>query len=54
MATSRMRSGRLAEARYQWRRALQFKPEADQAKTIETKIDHGIAKLPAAAATRGG
>ena len=47
--------GRLVEARYQWRRALQFKPEADQVKTIETKIDQGIAKIPAAAAaTRGG
>jgi tetratricopeptide (TPR) repeat protein len=46
--------GRLVEARYQWRRALQFKPEADQVKTIETKIDQGIAKLPAAASTRGG
>ncbi|HEV2550618.1 MAG TPA: tetratricopeptide repeat protein [Stellaceae bacterium] len=47
--------GRLVEARYQWRRALQFKPEADQVKTIETKIDRGIAKVPAAAAaTRGG
>jgi Flp pilus assembly protein TadD len=47
--------GRLVEARYQWRRALQFKPEADQVKSIETKIDQGIAKVPAAAAaTRGG
>ncbi len=46
--------GRIVEARYQWRRALQFKPEADQVKTIETKLDHGIAKPPAAAATRGG
>ena len=46
--------GRVVEARYQWRRALQFKPEADQVKTIETKLDQGIAKLPAAAATRGG
>ncbi len=46
--------GRVIEARYQWRRALQFKPEADQVKTIGTKLDHGIAKLPAAAATRGG
>jgi Flp pilus assembly protein TadD len=46
--------GRAVEARYQWRRALQFKPEADQVKTIETKIDQGIGKLPAAASTRGG
>jgi Flp pilus assembly protein TadD len=47
-------SGRMGEARYQWRRALQFKPEADQVKAIETKLDRGIAKLPAATATRGG
>ena len=47
-------AGRVVEARYQWRRALQFKPEADQVKSIETKLDHGIAKLPAAGATRGG
>jgi Flp pilus assembly protein TadD len=46
--------GRMVEARYQWRRALQFKPEADEVKTIETKLDRGIAKLPAAASTRGG
>ena len=46
--------GRVVEARYQWRRALQFKPEADQVQTIEGKLDRGIAKLPAAAATRGG
>jgi tetratricopeptide (TPR) repeat protein len=46
--------GRTLEARYQWRRALQFKPEADQVKSIETKLDHGIAKLPGAAATNGG
>jgi len=47
--------GRPLEARYQWRRALQFKPEADQVKTIETKLDRGIAKLPASSSsTRGG
>jgi Flp pilus assembly protein TadD len=46
--------GRTLEARYQWRRALQFKPEADEAKTIETKLAHGLAKLPAATSTRGG
>jgi tetratricopeptide (TPR) repeat protein len=46
--------GRLMEARFQWRRALQFKPEADQVRAIETKIDNGIAKPPAAAVTRGG
>jgi Flp pilus assembly protein TadD len=46
--------GRVVEARYQWQRALQFKPEADLVKAIETKLDRGIAKLPAAAVTRGG
>jgi tetratricopeptide (TPR) repeat protein len=46
--------GRAVEARYQWRRALQFKPDADQVKGIETKIDQGIAKRPAAASARGG
>jgi tetratricopeptide (TPR) repeat protein len=40
------RTGRLAEARFQWRRALQFGPEAGDAKTIETKLDHGLAKPP--------
>jgi Flp pilus assembly protein TadD len=47
-------AGRLAEARFQWRRALQFKPEAGDVKTIEGKLDRGLAKLPAAAAMRGG
>lgn len=47
-------AGRVNEARNQWRRALQFKPEADEEKTLETKLDHGIAKPPAAAAVRGG
>jgi tetratricopeptide (TPR) repeat protein len=47
--------GRLLEARYQWRRALQFKPEAAEVKTIESKLDRGIAKLPASnGSTRGG
>jgi tetratricopeptide (TPR) repeat protein len=47
-------AGRLAEARFQWHRALQFKPEADDVKTIEGKLNRGLAKLPAAAAMRGG
>jgi tetratricopeptide (TPR) repeat protein len=47
-------TGRVVEARYQWHRALQFKPEADQVKSIETKLDHGIAKLPATTTTGGG
>lgn len=48
------RTGRLAEARYQWRRALQFQPEADQVKMIESKLDRGLGKVPAAATARGG
>ncbi len=36
-----------AEARYQWRRALQFGPEADEVKSIETKLDHGLAQAAA-------
>ena len=42
------RTGRLAEARYQWRRALQFKPEPDDVKTIEAKLDRGLGKPPQA------
>ena len=41
------RNGREGEARYQWRRALQFKPEADEAKTIQVKLDHGLGAAPA-------
>jgi len=51
-------TGRVAEARTQWRRALQFGPEAADIKTIETKLDKGIDKpKPAGAAgttTQGG
>jgi tetratricopeptide (TPR) repeat protein len=35
-------SGRPTEARFQWRRALQFGPEADEVKPIEAKLDRGI------------
>src|SRR5437016_9319116 len=35
-------SGRPTEARFQWRRALQFGPEADEVKPIEAKLDHGL------------
>jgi tetratricopeptide (TPR) repeat protein len=48
------RSGRVAEARYQWQRALQFQPEADEVKTIDAKLDKGLAAPPAAASSRGG
>jgi Flp pilus assembly protein TadD len=48
------RSGRLAEARYQWQRALQFQPEADEVKTIDAKLDKGLAAPPTAATSRGG
>ena len=35
-------SGRPSEARFQWRRALQFGPEADEVKPIEAKLDQGL------------
>jgi tetratricopeptide (TPR) repeat protein len=35
-------SGRPNEARFQWRRALQFGPEADDVKPIEAKLDQGL------------
>jgi tetratricopeptide (TPR) repeat protein len=35
-------SGRANEARFQWRRALQFGPEADEIKPIEAKLDRGL------------
>ncbi|HUB94633.1 MAG TPA: hypothetical protein VL993_01865, partial [Stellaceae bacterium] len=42
------RTGRLVEARSQWRRALQFGPDAGDAKVIETKLDRGLDKAPQA------
>jgi tetratricopeptide (TPR) repeat protein len=36
------RNGRLVEARYQWRRALQFGPQAEDVKPIEAKLEHGL------------
>lgn len=41
------RTGREVEARYQWERALQFKPDADEAKAIQAKLDHGLGAAPA-------
>jgi predicted negative regulator of RcsB-dependent stress response len=35
-------SGRPTEARFQWRRALQFGPEEDEVKPIEAKLDRGL------------
>ena len=35
-------SGRATEARFQWRRALQFGPEANEIKPIEAKLDSGL------------
>jgi tetratricopeptide (TPR) repeat protein len=45
-------TGRLVEARYQWRRALQFGPQTSDIKPIEAKLEHGL--NPAAAPPRGG
>jgi len=36
------RAGRHVEARYQWQRALLFKPAADQVPTIQAKIEKGL------------
>ncbi len=36
------RAGRLIEARYQWRRALQFGPPQNDIKPIEAKLEHGL------------
>src|SRR3990172_232091 len=38
--------GRHHEARFQWRRALQFEPEADQVGLIEGKIERGLTEGP--------
>jgi len=45
-------TGRLVEARYQWRRALQFGPQEDEVKPIEAKLERGL-DLPATP-PRGG
>ncbi|MGH7112933.1 MAG: tetratricopeptide repeat protein, partial [Stellaceae bacterium] len=45
------KAGRLIEARYQWRQALQFKPDKEDVKPIEAKLDGG---LPTAVKRAGG
>jgi tetratricopeptide (TPR) repeat protein len=45
-------TGRLVEARYQWRRALQFGPQENEVKPIEAKLERGL-DLPATP-PRGG
>jgi tetratricopeptide (TPR) repeat protein len=42
------RTGRQTEARYQWRRALQFGPDKEDTPKIQAKLDQGLA-APAAA-----
>jgi Flp pilus assembly protein TadD len=44
-------TGRLVEARYQWRRALQFGPQENDVKPIQAKLEHG---LNVSASPRGG
>ena len=39
------RVGRKLEARFQWRRALDFEPEDDQVSTIQNKLDKGLDAL---------
>jgi len=46
-------NGRLTEARYQWRRALQFTLDKNDVKPIEAKLEDGL-KIPAPAKERGG
>jgi tetratricopeptide (TPR) repeat protein len=45
------KSGRTLEARYQWRQALAFKPDKQDVKPIEAKLESG---LPGAVARRSG
>ena len=45
-------TGRLIEARYQWRLALQFGPQKSDIKPIEAKLEHGLSA--AADRPRGG
>ena len=40
------RVGREQEARFQWRRSLSFKPEADQVPIIDAKIELGLTTQP--------
>jgi Flp pilus assembly protein TadD len=40
------RIGRKLEAKFQWRRALVLKPDADKIKAIESKIDGGLPDGP--------
>jgi tetratricopeptide (TPR) repeat protein len=46
-------TGRLVEARYQWRRALQFGPQENDVKPIEAKLERGLAQ-PAQRTGGGG
>jgi tetratricopeptide (TPR) repeat protein len=45
-------TGRLVEARYQWRLALQFGPQKSDIKPIEAKLEHGLSAV--AVRPRGG
>lgn len=40
------KSGRVSEARTQWRRALESGPEPELAKTLESKLEGGLASSP--------
>ncbi len=49
------RVGRSHEARFQWRRALSFKPEEDERGKIEAKLEQGLGEAkPVTAAGPGG
>ncbi len=47
-------TGRHLEARFQWNRALLFKPEAGDVAKIESKVEHGLGQSPAVPQSKGG
>jgi tetratricopeptide (TPR) repeat protein len=48
------RTGRHLEARFQWNRALLFKPDADETSKIQSKLEHGLGQPTALRQSRGG
>ena len=48
------RPGAATRRAIKWRRALQFKPDADDAAKIEVKLEHGVDKPQALSTTKGG
>lgn len=48
------RTGQELLARYQWQHALQFKPDAEEAKDIEAKLSHGLSAMAGTTGSGGG